>query len=329
MNSNFLTRQNVDLLWEVITEEDIIKDQDKTTLDELRNLFASNLKPFYEARKNDLNNLMDMNRTYIGLLQSHVRRMYRLTPTRKGANQFERDLSMKQNEFSSAMSKPVPPTPNFSDAAIETPPMSEIEIELKRMQQQRNYDIEQVSKNYNTNSSYITNTNNNMSNGSNNNSKAILPTNATINSNTNSWLTPKETSLKSEKIHYLKISDKEESNSILKKDIIDLNSPRQEKHISWQDLSLTQTKSDQLQNIHLEIQDNELETTNTESLFKKLKKLPPINNLTEEVLKEKEKEKEDLVETNNAFLRKQHDEDIKQLSLKVDKILEILSRLNL
>ena len=170
-NHSFLSKQNVELLWGVVTEEDLIKDQDKTTLDELRNLFLSNLKPFYDTRKNETNSLMEMNRNYIALLENHIRRHYKLTPTRKGINQFEKDLSIKQNEFTNSMSKPVPPTPNFTDP-MDTP-ISEMELELKRIQEQRNYDIEQVNKNLQTSMSQNKN-------------------------NPNTWLKSKETSVKTE-----------------------------------------------------------------------------------------------------------------------------------
>ena len=47
------------------------------------------------------------------------------------------------------MALPVPEKPNFSDKLDE--PMSEMEIALKNAISQRNYDIEQVSKNISIN----------------------------------------------------------------------------------------------------------------------------------------------------------------------------------
>ena len=64
-------------------------------------------------------------------------------------SQFEKDLYNRQQEFTSAMSNPVPPVPDFSDKIDE--PISEIEIEIKRIQEQRNYDIEIINKNYQDN----------------------------------------------------------------------------------------------------------------------------------------------------------------------------------
>lgn len=286
MNTNsFLSKQNVELLWGVVTEEDLIKDQDKTTLDELRNLFVSNLKPFYDTRKNETNSLMEMNRNYIALLENHIRRHYKLTPTRKGINQFEKDLTMKQNEFTNSMAKPIPPTPNFTDP-LDTP-ISEMELELKRIQEQRNYDIEQVNKNLQTN----------------------MKQNK---SSPSSWLKSQETSVKTEKMNYIKISDREENSSILKNDVIDLNKP--EKSISWPD------EMDSITKISVPQQHrNEVLSTNIneiDSIFKKLKKIPDAP--LPPILK-------DASTTKDSNVNIKLEEKIDQLSQKVDQILEILS----
>jgi len=83
---------------------------------------------------------------------------------------FEKELNKKQEEFTNAMSLPVPPVPNFSDNLDE--PISEIELEIKRIQEQRNYDIEMI-------------------NNTNKNTKIAVDEN---------WLQPQETSIKNEKL---------------------------------------------------------------------------------------------------------------------------------
>ena len=83
---------------------------------------------------------------------------------------FEKELNKKQEEFTNSMALPVPPVPNFSDALDQ--PISEIELEIKRIQEQRNYDIEIINN---------TNKNSNTSVGEN-------------------WLKPQETSIKNEKL---------------------------------------------------------------------------------------------------------------------------------
>ena len=166
-------------------------------------------------------------------------------------SQFEKELSQKQTEFTSAMSLPVPPVPKFSDNNSDEP-IGEMELAIKKVLEQRNYDIEQVNKN-------LKNSN-------------VDP----------SWLKSQETSLKSEKnpsinkpninltsnsniqnkVKYIKIDENIE-NTIIKKDIIDLGPKKQ---ISWEDENIN------LQMVEEEINENKF---SEDDIFKKLKKIEP------------------------------------------------------
>ena len=97
-------------------------------------------------------------------------------------SKFEKELNKKQEEFTNSMALPVPPTPNFNDNMDQ--PISEIELEIKKIQEQRNYDIEMISKSYNV----ANNTNNMVSHVSTNSSNNV------------NWLTSQETSIKNEKL---------------------------------------------------------------------------------------------------------------------------------
>lgn len=268
--NDFLTKQNVDLLWEVIIDDDLFKNKPKELINQIGNMFTQNLRGFNESEKNNSSNLMNMNKRFIGLM---LNRSYSIINADKNPvktrdlitssdlqteriSQFEKDLSQKQSEFTNAMSLPVPPVPKFSDNNLDEP-MGEMELAIKKALEQRNYDIEQVSKNLNK-------------------------------SNADSWLKPQETSVKAEKIiplknqksdyvqntyvqnalKYIKIDNENIENTIIKKDIIDLS---KQKHISWED-----------ENISLQIAENEenkLNKTDEEdkiiddNIFKKLKKI--------------------------------------------------------
>jgi hypothetical protein len=194
-----------------------------------------------------------MNKRFIGLMLNHSRSIIisnknpvktreLITSTdlqTERMSQFEKDLSQKQSEFTNAMSLPVPPVPKFSDNNLDEP-IGEMELAIKKALEQRNYDIEQVSKNLNK-------------------------------SNADSWLKPQETSLKSEKItpqnkqnqnslKYIKIDTQNIENTIIKKDIIDLGPKKQ---ISWED-----------ENISLQVIEEE-NTLVEDDIFKKLKKIGP------------------------------------------------------
>ena len=262
--NDFLTKQNVDLLWEVIIDDDLFKNKPKELINQIGSIFTQNLRGFNEAEKNNSSNLMSMNKRFIGLMLNHSRSsiISNKNPTSvqkqkelitstdlqtERMSQFEKDLSQRQSEFTNAMSLPVPPVPKFSDNKLDEP-IGEMELEIKKVLEQRNYDIEQVSKNLNK-------------------------------SNADSWLKPQETSLKSEKItpqnkinvnnnsssslKYIKIDNTNIENSIIKNDIIDL-APK--KHISWED-----------DNINLQFfeEENRENKVIEDDIFKKLKKIEP------------------------------------------------------
>ena len=294
--NDFLTKGNVDLLWEVIIDDDLFKNKPKELINQIGSIFTQNLRGFNEAEKNNSNTLMSMNKRFIGLILNHSRSIInesQYSQKEKGKQlitssdlqsermtQFEKDLSQKQSEFSSAMSLPVPPVPKFSDNNLDEP-IGEMELAIKKALEQRNYDIEQVSKNLNK-------------------------------SNADSWLKPQETSLKSEKIghsntsnkiKYIKIDNQNIENTIIKKDIIDLGPKKQ---ITWKD-----------ENINLEIIEEENNDDNENSIieddiFKKLKKIEPQIDI-------------DISSTININNRMNILEDkIEGLNSKVDLILKIL-----
>ena len=300
--NDFLTKQNVDLLWEVIIDDDLFKNKPKELIIQIGSIFTQNLRGFNEAEKNNSNNLMSMNKRFIGLILNHsrsniisnknpVKSKELITSTdlqTERISQFEKDLSKKQTEFTSAMSLQVPPVPKFSDNNLDEP-MGEMELAIKKAMEQRNYDIEQVNKTLNK-------------------------------SNADSWLKPQETSVKSEKIiplknqktdyiqnshvqnslKYIKIDENIE-NTIIKKDIIDLN---QKKHISWEDENIN------LQIVEKEEENNIIENNIIENnIFKKLKKINPETD-----------------DSTNINSRMNILEDkLNGLNNKIDLILQILS----
>jgi hypothetical protein len=83
-------------------------------------------------------------------------------------SQFDKDLNKRQEEFTNSMSLPVPPVPKFNDS-LDDGPISEMEKAIQEITAQRNYDVEQINRSYNT-SNQVDN-----------------------------WLKPQETSLKTDK----------------------------------------------------------------------------------------------------------------------------------
>jgi hypothetical protein len=228
--NDFLEKENLELLWEVLIDEPLIKQLCDSVIKykTLMHMFQSNLNEFFITEKNNCNNLIELNKKYILLIINYVIKtnnnnqpampaqtpyttnqykkikIHEDEPVKQSItfediqndrmNFFEKELNKKQEEFTNAMTLPVPPVPNFTDKLDE--PMSEIELEIKRIQEQRNYDIEMIN-NKNTNSSSDAN-----------------------------WLKPQETSIKNEKL--IKI------NNIVAAQNNGSNS-NNNKHISWED----------------------------------------------------------------------------------------------
>jgi hypothetical protein len=271
--NDFLTKQNVSLLWEVIMDNDIMKNKPQTEISQIIDIFNVNLKKFHDSTNS--NNLTELNKNYIMVIMNFINKNFnkpaQQPPIEKKLvtyeelqndrlTKFEKDLNSRQQEFTSAMALPVPPTPDFSDKKDE--PLSEIEVEVKKYMAQRNYDVEQLNK---------TNANDNQA---------------------SSWLKPQETSLKSEKlslplpqldknhipnnpIKYIKIDNETNvSKNVIQKDVIDLNTKK--KVISWAD-----ERTDE--NIVNEIIDQQIET----NIFSKLKTIPSkkdeISELKDEI----------------------------------------------
>ena len=304
--TNFLNNENVKVLWDVVIDEDIIKRQSREFHENILNLFRSNLKGFYDVESQKTTNLIDMNKKYILLILNYANKQiaqiaqnvkpeYRKIkildelPQKKvnelityeeiqndKRSQFEKDLNRRQEDFSNSMALPVPPVPKFSDN-LEDGPISEIEKAIKELTSQRNYDVEQINK-------------------SNNNS---------LNSNTDNWLKPQETSVKNDKLtpqqpiqngningnnsrlKYLKIDNENVENQVISLEREKQISPK--KNVTW-DLKPYNYSSDVKDELLNEVS-NEVRLTMEEivndndedaNIFKLLKKVPTLKDTNED-----------------------------------------------
>jgi hypothetical protein len=270
--TDFLTTNNISLLWDILSDGDIIKNGSKQYVENIFNVFKHNLRGFYEVESKKPSTLVDLNKKYILLILNYVNNSNKeseLKPVvyqkpsetpplvtfediqNNRQTQFEKDLNRHQNEFATAMNVPVPPVPDFS-IKLDDEPIKEIAEKIRQMTVSRNYDIEQINKTH-------------------------------ANSQQN-WLKPEETSLKAEKLSinkvtntntntssnnataesglkYIKIDNYEMDGNIYKNQIIDLNRPETKKHISWEDENIKMSMN--------EAMEKEIEN----SIFAKLKKI--------------------------------------------------------
>jgi hypothetical protein len=341
----FLNNENVKVLWDVIIDEDIIKRQSREFHENIMNLFRSNLKGFYDVESKKTNNLVDMNKKYILLILNYANKQiaqnvkpeYRKIkildelPQKKvnelityeeiqndKRTQFDKDLNRRQEDFTNSMALQVPPVPKFTDDKLSEGPITEIEKAIKELTSQRNYDVEQINKNNNNN----------------------------LNSNTDNWLKPQETSVKNDKMNpqlsnvqntnsingnnvnnsrlkYIKIDNDNVENQIISLEREKQVSPK--KSVTW-DLKpyndsnevLNEVKENEILNevrLTMEeiVNDNNEDTEEDANIFKLLKKVKSETTVKSET-------------NDNKIAILQN--EVKSLNNKLDLILELLKNKN-
>lgn len=186
----FKKKDNLKMLWDVISDVDVFRFLSPEIQSNIYDLFIKNIEGFYENEKNKNDNLVDLNKKYILLIVNYIKKTYPYQPNKikihdepqmnelityeeihnDKKTRFENDLNKVQEDFENLMTIKPPPVPEFTDPNGKSEkPIKEMDKILKEMQMQRNYEVEEINRNY-------TNTN-----------------------NTNNWLKPQETSLKNEK----------------------------------------------------------------------------------------------------------------------------------
>ena len=318
---NFLSSENLTLIWSIIVDEEITKSID---LNQLKIMFNNNLKGFNDFEVIKSKSLIEMNKKYIKLMLDYITNLKKqnIENTKNDIsniskikieqithdeiqseklNQFDKDLNLRKQEFDSLINKSIPAVPKFSDKIDE--PIHELDKIIKDMTAQRNYDIEQI--NYKNNS--------------------------------NEWLTSTKTSIKNEKIQpkppphtqtqtqplikTIKIDKKNIESNL--STIIDLN--QNKKNVTWSNNDIPYIYNDNYNdtdnddsnnnkdnifnnNSNLYNDDNE----NEENIFKKLKKINFQNNVSKiETLQE------EIKQLNNKVI---------EIDNNIKNILELLKK---
>jgi len=301
--NRFLTEENLQLLWEVVASEDIVKQGSAEMLEKIGLMFNENVGAFYEKEKTQHSNLIQINKHFINLIILHIKRILPTlsnnsnnNPERKELithsdieakrmSDFEQNYNLKQTEFMNAMALPVPPTPNFSDK--KDTPNSELELEMKRAIAKRNYDIEHI--------------NNQMLH------KTNIPQNQnqTIQNNYNEPFQAKKNQLRPpSNIKYIKIDNTNIEFDHYKNEVIDLNLNVQEnkKHVHW-----STDKDESFYTNNTNISTNVTPINTNDNIFSKLKLIEPkptieIQTLQEEVAKLRAFVEEQMTDIKNQLL---------------------------
>lgn len=290
---NFLKKENIDTLWDVIIDEDIFKFLTREIQVNVFKLFNENMKGFFDVERIKTSKLVEMNKKYILLILNHIKKNYPNNMPSKikifndsetkepityeeiqneKKTQFEMELMKKQQEFTNSMSLQVPEVPDFKDNFTDEP-ISEMDKMIKEITAKRNYDVEQISK---ANKGSI--------------------------ENADTWLKPQETSVKSEKLtpnisqHII-----QETNSRSKYQTIEDTEVQKNKNVSW----------GQNEEYNIPSLSDEMDEDN--NIFNKLKKIP--SNLQNITLTMNENTEERLTQIEKTLYL---------YNSKIDKILDLL-----
>ena len=122
MASKFMTEENLDLIWSIFNDNTPdVEDRHKQII------FNDNLRPFYNANKTS-SDLLALNKRYISFILDKIQSVsqkQKVVITNSAETfehiqhtkieNFNRELKLKQDEFTDIIQKKVPPTPVFAD----------------------------------------------------------------------------------------------------------------------------------------------------------------------------------------------------------------------
>jgi hypothetical protein len=282
----FSNKDNMNMLWEIISSEDIFKFLTGENKSKIFKLFVENAKGFFESEKMKTHNLLDLNKKYILIILNYIQTNYpyhkiKIYPDSEKVKELityeeiqnekkskiEFEFAQRQEEFSNAMSLHVPEEVDFSDKIIDEP-INEMDKIIKEMTAKRNYDVEQINRNY--------------------------PEPEKV----ESWLKPQKTSIKSEKFITENQKISLTSSELYKEKE---KEKEKEKNVSW----------GENEEFYLPVIE--------ENIFNKLKKIPSnLENITIS-LNEVEKNPKSIEERLTCI-----EQTIESYHLKIDQILSLL-----
>ena len=308
--SSFNTTDNIKMIWDVISDEDIFTFLTPDIQGKIYNLFLNNIQGFFEVERKKTNLLVELNKKYIVLVLNHIKKTYPYQPNKikifnekpqtkelitfeeiqnDRKSQFEKDFNRRQEEFDDSMTLKAPSPPDFSDKESDKP-IKEMDKILKEMQTQRNYEVNEINRTYNK-SNHVDN-----------------------------WLKPQETSLKIEKFENNTVQIEQPQSQSRFKFLNDLND------LNEIDTSLSPTNTKK----NVTFSNTDIVTTFQEpdeednNIFSKLKKVEKKEDNIVLQIHEQNINGTNLNDDRIAKLER----NVENLNEKVDKILTLLSQRN-
>jgi len=72
LKQSFLSKDNIKLIWEILLEEEILKSNTNTFVNNIYEIFIKNVQSFYENESDNCKDLMTMNKKYIMLILRYI-----------------------------------------------------------------------------------------------------------------------------------------------------------------------------------------------------------------------------------------------------------------
>jgi len=159
--STFTAKTNIDLLWDVLLEEPIIKNTTRAKKEMMYSALNNNIQKFYEKEKNNYSDLISLNKTFLSQMLKVLRSdsaVTKNTNISKPANnelykvediqarrqqEFQQNLADRQHEFDNAITFNRPPVPNFAEK-IEDEKIKGMDELIAKTVAQRNFEISQI-----------------------------------------------------------------------------------------------------------------------------------------------------------------------------------------
>jgi hypothetical protein len=310
-NTDFFKNSNIDMLWDVIIDEEIFKNKQSAIQTEIRNTFLNNIQGFYKIEQSNTSSLIDLNKKYILIILNYIKKSFSPQKTQQiPQQQIPRKIKISdepikdkkelityediQNDRTTQFERDLNKYKDeFNDAmSLPVPPVpnfsdNEKDLPISEMEKM----IKEITDKRNYDVELI---NRNISGN-----------------NADNWLKPQETSIKSEK--FQQPPQKQIADNKIQS--IDLNTKPQpdaiKKNVTWGE------------NDSVELTQNYADFNMETDLFKKLKKVGPIEPETSQISINMTDEisilKEDVKKINNK---------LEELDNNIKTILDLLKNKN-
>jgi len=187
MKTQFIKPENVYLIWELLSEQNIIKNQPNQVKEQISNYVVNGINSFYIniSKLNSKLSLIDLNKEYIKFIILHVKSNYPNENNKikihdepitykdmqeKRELEFNTKFNELQDDFANTVAIKKPDTPQFEDdVGLKSVSVNEMEERIKEMTMRRKYDLQDIENNLNNNNDNNDNNNNNNNNNDNNN----------------------------------------------------------------------------------------------------------------------------------------------------------------